>query len=184
MNLCAADQEQSVDIFGHTNKTTTLSRLNTRRRSGIGLRIAPLVDMIFLLLIFFLVAAKWRPKEDFLPLQLPAANADTQTIVKPEPLVIQIRATPTGQGCIVQIGSSYVVDIPAQNPEQGLAGLMKKIRQCLLEQKRYASDPVEIICAAEVKWEYLAKIYNVLVGMGLTDITFRMTEQPKNDASD
>ena len=175
-----------MDIFGRTNKTTILSRLNSRRRSGIGLRIAPLVDMIFLLLIFFLVAAKWRPKEDFLPLQLPVASAGTQTVVKPEPLVIQILATPPGDGlgCQVQIGSSYAVDIPAQNPEQGLAVLMEKIRQCLLEQKRYASDPIEITCAADVKWEYLAKIYNVLIGMGLTDITFQMTEPPKNDASD
>jgi hypothetical protein len=54
---------------------------------------------------------------------------------------------------------------------------MEKTRQCLLEQKRYASDPVEIICASEVKWEYLAKIYNIFIGMGFTDITFRMTEQ-------
>jgi biopolymer transport protein ExbD len=173
-----------VDIFGHTDKTTILSRLNSHRRSSIGLRIAPLVDMIFLLLIFFLVAAKWRPKEDFLPLQLPVASAGAQTVVKPEPLVIQILAAPAGRGCLVQIGTSYTIDITAQNPEEGLAVLMEKIRQCLLEQKRYASDPIEIVCAADVKWEYLAKIYNVLVGMGLTDITFQMTEPPKNDASD
>ncbi len=170
-----------MDIFGRTNKTTILSRLNARSRSSIGLRIAPLVDMIFLLLIFFLVAAKWRPKEDFLPLQLPVASAGAQTVVKPEPLMIQILAAQPGdgQGCRVQIGTSYAVDIPSQNPEEGLASMMEKIRQCLLEQKRYASDPVEIICAADVKWEYLAKIYNVLVGMGLTDITFQMTEQPE-----
>ncbi len=135
--------------------------------------------MIFLLLIFFLVAAKWRPKEDFLPLQLPVASAGTQTVVKPESLIIQILAVPAGRGCQVQIGTSYTIDITAQNPEEGLAVLMEKIRQCLLEQKRYAADPIEIICAADVKWEYLAKIYNVLVGMGLTDITFQMTEQPE-----
>ena len=58
---------------------------------------------------------------------------------------------------------------------------MEQTKQCLLEQKRYASDPVEIVCAAKVKWENLAKIYNVLYGMGLTDITFQMTEPPKND---
>ena len=58
---------------------------------------------------------------------------------------------------------------------------MEQTRQCLLEQKRYATDPVEIICAAKVKWGDLAKINNVLYGMGLTDITFQMTESPKND---
>ena len=154
------------------------------RRPAIGLRIAPMIDLIFLLLIFFIVAVRWRPQENFLPLQLPTANAGTavQPTVKPEPLTIQI--TPTNSGCRVQIGTSYAVNIPSQNPEQGLASLMEQTRQCLLEQKRYATDPIEIICAGKVKWENLAKIYNVLYGMGLTDITFQMTEPTKNDKSD
>jgi len=164
-----------------------------------------MIDLIFLLLIFFILAVRWRPQENFLPLQLPVANAGTaiQPTVKPEPLSIQI--TPTNAGCRVQIGASYAVNIPSQNPEQGLASLMEQTRQCLLEQKRYATDPVEIICAAKVKWENLVKICNVLYGMGLTDITFQMTrlgegadevtgvtatpsrsrtESPKNDNSD
>ncbi len=147
----------------------------SRRRSSIGLRIAPMIDMIFLLLIFFLVAAKWSPQEDFLPLQLPLASAGTvvQPAVKPEPLVIQI--TPTTAGCRVQIGLSRAVDIPSQNPETGLASLMEQTKLCLSEQKRYASDPVEIVCAGKVKWKNLTQVYNVLYGMGLTDITFQMT---------
>jgi len=136
---------------------------------------APMIDMIFLLLIFFLVAAKWRPKEDFLPLQLATAGAAVQITGKPEPLLIQISQTDTY--CQVKIGAAYTIDFSSQNPEEGLAMLMEKTRQCLSEQKRYATDPVEIVCAPGVKWENLAKIYNIFVGMGLTDITFQMTEQ-------
>jgi len=168
-----------VDAFGRiNNKTNNLDR-PILRRSGVGLRMAPMIDMIFLLLIFFLAAAKWRPKEDFLPLQLSASGIQIP-VGRPEPLLIQIAQNDVG--CRVQIGSSYIVDIPAQNPDEGLVVLMEQTRQCLLEQKRYAADPVEIICGSKVKWEYLAKIYNVLFGMGLTDITFRMTEAPENDA--
>jgi biopolymer transport protein ExbD len=141
-----------------------------------------MIDMIFLLLIFFLVAAKWRPREDFLPMQLATAGLGGQTVGRPEPLLIQI--SQTNAACQVQIGSSYAVEIPVSNPEAGLAEMMDKTRQCLLDQKRYASDPVEIMCAADVKWENLARIYNVLVGMGITDITFQMTEPPKNDSVD
>ena len=174
-----------MQIFGNSNNgKSILNRKIGSRRPVIGLRIAPMIDMIFILLLFFIVAVRWKPQENFLPLQLPAANAGTvaQTAVKPEPLTIQI--TPTSAGCRVQIGASYAVNIPSQNPEQELASLMEQTKQCLLEQKRYASDPVEIICAGKVKWENLARIYNVLYGMGLTDITFQMTESPKNDASD
>jgi biopolymer transport protein ExbD len=174
-----------VQIFGNSNNGKSI--LNGKiglRRSAIGLRIAPMIDMIFLLVIFFLVAAKWSPQEDFLPLQLPTANAGTAAgpTVKPEPLTIHI--TPTNAGCRVQISVSHIIDIPSQNPEQGLASLMEQTKQCFSEQKRYATDPVEIICAAQVKWENLAQIYNVLYGMGLTDITFRMTKPLKNDSSD
>jgi len=168
-----------VEIFGRVNnKSSILDRLHIRRRSPIGLRIAPLVDMIFLLLIFFLVAAKWRAKEDFLPLQLATAGIGVQTAGKPEPLLIQI--SQTGDNCQVRIGTAYIVDIHSQKTEEGLAVMMEKTRQCLLEQKRYASDPVEIICASGVKWEYLAKIYNIFVGMGINDITFRMTGDSAN----
>jgi biopolymer transport protein ExbD len=139
---------------------------------------APMIDMIFLLLIFFLVAAKWRPQEDFLPLQLPAAQARPSALGKPEPLILHIFATKTG--CKVQIGQLQTVGIENQTIEANLAALMEKINECMFTQKRFASDPVEIVCERQVKWEHLAKIYNILYGAGLTDITFQMTEQPNN----
>ena len=150
------------------------NRIFSSRKSRITLRMAPMIDLIFLLLIFFLVAAKFRPQEDFLPFQLPAAYSQQQTVGKPEPLTIRISAAPSG--CLVQISRLSAVPIENENIEADLAVLMEKTRECLLAQKRLASDPVEIICDANVKWEHLAKIYNLFYGAGLTDITFQMTE--------
>ena len=148
------------------------------RRRTFTLRMAPMIDMIFLLLIFFLVAAKWRPEEDFLPFRLPAVQAQEHRIGKPEPLMIYISATRTG--CEVQIGRLHTVQIENETIEADLAVLMEKIKKSLLAQKRFATDPIEIVCGAEVKWEHLAKIYNVFSGAGLTDITLPMTEQSPN----
>ena len=150
------------------------NRVFSNRRRPFTLRMAPMIDMVFLLLIFFLVAAKWRPQEDFLPFQLPLAQAQEQSIGKPEPLMIHISATESG--CQVQIGQSDAVQIENQTIEANLAVLMEKMKSSLLAQKRFATDPIEIVCAPEVKWEHLAKIYNMFFGAGLTDITFRMTE--------
>ena len=138
------------------------------------LRMAPMIDMIFLLLIFFLVAAKWRPDEDFLPFRLPTAQAQNHQFGKPEPLIIHIFATQTG--CGVQIGRLYTVAIENENIDTDLTALMNKLNDCLNAQKRFATDPVEIICAPDVKWDHLAKIYNMFYGAGLTDITLLMTE--------
>jgi len=144
------------------------------RNHPFALRMAPMIDMIFLLLIFFLVAAKFRPQEDFLPFQLPVANAQNQTIGKPEPLSIHISSTQSG--CLVQIGQLHFIEIENENIETDLAVLMEKTENCLIAQKRFANDPIEIICDADVKWEHLAKIYNLFYGSGMTDITFEMTE--------
>ncbi len=138
------------------------------------MRMAPMIDMIFLLLIFFLVTAKWRPQEDFLPFQLPAAQAQSAVLGRPEAMEIYISATPSG--CEVRIGELHPVQIDNETIDASLAVLMAKMNECMLAQKRFSGDPVEIICGPDVKWEHLARIYNLFFGAGLTDITFRMTE--------
>jgi len=151
-----------------------IKRLGAGRRRLFALRMAPMIDIIFLLLIFFLVAAKWRPQENFLPFQLPAVQAEQINIARAEPLVMQI--TETSTGCQVQIGMSYTIQVENETIEENLVVLAEKMKDCLVEQKRFTSDPIEIVCGPLVKWEHLTRIYNVLYGAGLTDITFRMTE--------
>jgi len=155
-----------------------LETITERRSRGFSLRMAPMIDIIFLLLIFFLVAAKWRPEENFLPFQLPTATAAEQLVGRPEPLVVYIFATETG--CSVQIARQHAVEIESASIDENLAALMEQMQSSLTSQKRYASDPVEIVCQGQVKWQYLAKIYNLFFGAGLTDITFELTEQPDN----
>jgi biopolymer transport protein ExbD len=135
---------------------------------------APMIDVIFLLLLFFFVAAKWRPSEEFLPFRLSAAQAPAINIAKPEPMVIHISATQTG--CEVQIGRLQTVRIENESIEENLAALLEEMKNCLLAQKRFTADPIEIVCTPDVKWDHLAKIYNLFYGAGLTDITFQMTE--------
>ncbi len=148
--------------------------LHVGRKCVPSLRMAPMIDIIFLLLIFFLVTAKWRPQESFLPFQLPKADAGYVQFGKPEPLVIGISATDTG--CSVQIGKVGGIEINDTNIQAGLTGLMKKMQECFTEQKRFATDPVEINCGPAVRWEHLARIYNIFYGAGINDITFTLTE--------
>ena len=151
-----------------------LRKISSGKRRLFAIPMAPMIDIIFLLLIFFLVAAKWRPKEDFLPLQIPAAQAQLGSVAKAEPLTIYINSTQAG--CEVRIAQLYAVKIQNEKTDENLALLAEKIKTSLLQQKRFAGDPIEIVCGPAVKWQYLTKIYNLLYGMGLTDITFIMTE--------
>lgn len=164
-----------MGILNNLNSQKGLfSAIDRSSQGSFALRMAPLIDIIFLLLIFFLVTANWRPKESFLPFQLPAASTDAKIIVKAEPLVIAIKSIPAG--CIVQIGQSVAIEIADETTDENLALMMEKLKQCMVQQKRFISDPIEIACDSEVKWQYLAKIYNLMYGSGLNDITFAMTE--------
>lgn len=128
----------------------------------------PMIDVIFLLLIFFLLTAKFRPIEDFLPIKIPAAQA--AQFGKVEPLAVHIQNT--RQGCFVRIDNSKKVKV--QDDFQ--AALQDSFELILNEQKRYSSDPIEIICDKTVKWQDLVSVYNCLYGAGAEDITFQLTE--------
>lgn len=152
-----------------------MERLSTRRGGAPTLRMAPMIDMIFLLLIFFLLTARFRPMENFLPLQLDISSpSEAGRAALIEPLMVYI--SPVENGCEVRLGRNMTVDIAKAEPEAGLAMLADKLTTGLQQQKRTAGDPVEIVCDGNVEWEHLARIYNVLFGMGITDITFRMTD--------
>jgi biopolymer transport protein ExbD len=133
-----------------------------------------MIDVIFLLLTFFVLTARFRTPEEFLPIHLPTADAAVQKFGVIEPLELDISVAEAG--CMVRIGQLETVRIEADRPAEGLAALANELTNILSRQKRTTRDPIEIRCGDEVKWDYLVKIYNVLQAMGINDITFRMTE--------
>ncbi len=143
-------------------------------KTNFTLKMTPMIDMIFLLLIFFLVSAQYKPQEKFLPFTLPAANTSSVNMVKPEPMNINIAAMPNG--CMVNIANSKQVQINNQTIGQDLSSLIEAVNLIMTSQKRFIDDPVEITCDSQIEWDHFAKIYNCLCGSGLTDITFQMTE--------
>jgi len=134
---------------------------------------APMIDVIFLLLIFFLVAGKWKPQQAQLPFELPAAGGATTQIGRAEPLVL--RLTNQEGKCFVSFAGNEIL-LEENAPAQSLALMLGKLQNTLQTQKRNTTDPVEILCGQEVEWDYFAKVYNVLYGAGITDITFTVTE--------
>ena len=155
-------------------RSRVLEQITQRDRRGFSLRMAPMIDVIFLLLIFFVVAANWRPQEDFLPFRLPAAGAAVPMAGRADPLRLHVLAGE--DGCTVQISDSQVVKFSEETFDEGLAQLMTAMDQIMRSQRRTTSDPVEIVCEREVRWENVAKVYNLLCSAGLRDVTFEMAE--------
>jgi len=147
-------------------------RLAGQRSRSAGLRVIPMIDLFFLLLAFFILTGSYKPADDFLPFVLPKVGGGGVSVV--EPLVLNIRGR-TG-GCNVHIGQGAGVIVKERDAEMAMARFAIDLEEVMKRQRRTSTDPVEIVCENEVEWQYLVKVYDVLYGMGITDITFRMTE--------
>jgi len=151
------------------------TKLQLKKRSNISLRMTPMIDMIFLLLVFFLVTAKFRPQEDLLPMQLPAPDtAVAAADILVDPLIISLSTKI--DHLRIDIDNSKTFKIPDGDPDAALATFASEILSLYSAQNRVATDPVELDCDENLSWKHLVKVYNVLFGMGMTDITFPLTE--------
>ena len=143
----------------------------SRKKRGFFLQMTPMIDVIFLLLTFFLLTANFRTPEDFLPIQLPdKQQRQIPSII--EPLSLSISATETG--CRVQIAGLDAVAIENAELEKGLAEFANELKTVIISQQRRPDDPMEITCADEVTWDHLVKIYNILHALGIDNITFNL----------
>jgi biopolymer transport protein ExbD len=133
-----------------------------------------MIDLLFLLLIFFILTSNFTPPEDYLPFVLPKLGGASAGASVVEPLVINIHAG--SGGCNIHIGQGPGVIVKEASAEAGLAAFADDLEHVVKRQKRTAGDPIELVCEDGVEWQYVVKVYDVLYGMGASDITFRMTE--------
>ena len=162
-----------------TIRQEALGFLDKHKPRWFGLRMTPMIDVIFLLLAFFVLTAKFRMPEQFLPVMLPTVSAQELKAGLTEPLEIYMSVADDEVGCLVRFGSGNMfksVTIEEKALDDGLVIFSNELISILNSQKRMESDPIEIQCANEVKWDYFVKISNVLYGMGANNITFSINE--------
>lgn len=142
-------------------------------RSAGGLQMAPMIDVIFLLLTFFVLTARFRLPEAFVPIALssPDSSIRVQMI---EPLILYL--TSAGEECLAEVAAQKKVILSRESPETGLAVLAETVEQLCRSQQRRPQDPVELVCSDDVQWDYVVKVYDLLRVLGLEQITFVMTE--------
>lgn len=165
-------QDNSISV---RSETAQLFKKHKQRRFN--LRMTPMIDVIFLLLTFFVLTAKFRSPEDFLPIIMPEAVAGIVALDLVEPLMIEI--TDLGDSCDIRFGGGdkfRSVQLDHEAIEASLATFANSFREVLILQNRTGADPVQIQCDDTVKWDVLVKVYNVLYGLGVSDITFGLND--------
>jgi len=129
----------------------------TRR---VSINMTPMIDVTFLLIIFFLVSSHLAKQENFLPLSLPIASSglfDT-----PERLIFTVQVTEKGE---YRLGSQDVV--------------LDQVRRALQDKNTQEQKPVRVRIRTDRSAPYdsigaLLKICSVL---GNSDIVFAVYEE-------
>lgn len=128
------------------------------------LQIAPLIDVVFLLLIYFMVSSSLKKSEADLSLALPGAVAQSQEINIADEQIIEVHAN----GAIVLNGRAYTDPLKAD---------LDDLEHTLVryhEASRLVNTPPAITIAAddEAVHERVIDVLNACAGAGIKTITF------------
>jgi len=94
----------------------------TKAESGVSIELTPMIDMVFLLLIFFLVATTFHQDEREMQIALPIASSAAPITVMLQELIVNVDRDGTiivsGQAVEPDELRSMVADAVKVNPEQ------------------------------------------------------------------
>lgn len=139
--------------------------LRPRRQQQMDINLTPLIDVVFLLLIFFMVSTTFE-KETRIEVELPRAEGVTDTSEPDERLEILIDST----------GRYYVNDQPVLDryPET----LSGAVAAAVADR----SDlPVMIKADAQAPYQSVITAMDVLTRLGLTRMSFVASRMPEDD---
>lgn len=149
--------------------TTRSSNRQSSRVTSIGVNLASMIDVVFLLLIYFMVATDFRPSEQVFRLDLPQRGDGLHDVLfdqAEEPLRIRLDTSSTEPGYQLQLDGGW-----------GSPGDIDELRRFMAahriggsgdrDQGWFTSDhPVIILAAPAVSWSRVVGTFNAVVGAG------------------
>jgi biopolymer transport protein ExbD len=149
---------------------TAMAGFNHHRRISMGLRMTPMIDVIFLLLIFFVLTTKFQEPEQLLPVIV--GKTPPQTVTSDQ-APLKIFVDPGPSGCRMRVENHPAIVFSQENSQESLLVLTRTVRQTL---ETTGPVPIELYYDDAVPWDAVVKIYDVLYALGLQNITFRIEE--------
>lgn len=145
---------------------------NRRRRARrkfwtMSLNLTPMIDVVFLLLFFFLVVSRFAPREGVLPTQIPARAAAAPTDVPRTPLRIRLVADGTqAEPCMATIDRFHETPIAMS----ALVAALEQIRDQGIGFD--AQTPVHLVAGDHVAWDHVVNAYNAAMAARFEKVYF------------
>ncbi len=138
-----------------------------RELTALTLNLAPMVDVVFLLLIFFITTTTFKRAEGFLPAQLPHQGSLADRVALPiSPIVVRVRQTGGGPTDYLLDVENFI-DRPTTFNE--LAGFLEELQEIPGFDEE---TPVVIKAGDEVQWDHVVGCWNAAVRAGCRRISF------------
>ena len=140
-----------------------------RDRASVQLNLTSMIDVVFQLLIYFLLGTNFVIGEQSYRMDLPVRTANspvTSLELDEDPLIIEVRHRNTGEAAVYVPG-------PWSSPRT-----VAKLREFLFSQRidqggLYSLDhPIKIKPMGEATWEDAVEAFNAAFGAGYEDIGF------------
>jgi biopolymer transport protein ExbD len=128
---------------------------------GVSINLTPMIDVTFLLIIFFLVSSHLSKQENFLPLELPIASTGVSDFSDRMTLTIQIPSD-----------GSYLVNNARSDLEQIQASILQKMES-------NGKSPIRIRIRTDKSAAYapIARLLKLCALTGNSDIVFAVYEE-------
>lgn len=135
---------------------------STTSRPSAGANMTPMIDVVFLLIIFFLVSSHLARQENRLPLDLPLATTFDSVIPEKAPLTIS-------------------VDDQAQLRVSGKIVDLQTLRSVLLQwSERWGrAAAIRIRTDGDVQYQYVEPVLREAARAGVTDAAIAVREETK-----
>ena len=147
-----------------------MKRLDLNSNEGmIGFQIAPMIDVVFVIMLFFMVMAGAVKVEKELPSQLPG-NAETQSATEMmDEMVIAI--TESGDVSL----NDEPMDTPTSHELPALKSTLIRLKQAADQSK----TPVLVTVVSEQQAKYIrtVDVLNALAVAGISNVTFTVSEE-------
>ncbi len=136
------------------------------RRAPIAVNIAPMIDVSFLLLIFFLVTTTFERAEGILASRMPETGVVPAVPLPISPIVVRIaQSGPAFDDYAITIDSFE--DLPAD-----FAALADSLRRIQQKPGFDRQTPVVIVAANDLRWDHVVSCWNAALRAGCERIAF------------
>ena len=166
-----------------TNTDLTVHHRSRRQRRGTGppritLNLPAMIDVTFLLVIYFVVTASFSPGEGILTAKLPQGTGSAAlATLPPQPLAIVV-SDAGATGCRLSIEDFATANPPRDFRElyELLVSLQYDKARGRTEGMHKPGDPVIIKPSRQVRWQHVVNAFNAAVRAGYENIAFAQAQ--------